>query len=43
MERTIKRTQAKSAVEAVQEDFAKYVAYAVSVASAQSMDVTPAY
>ena len=34
MERTTKRTLAKSAVEAVHEDFAKCVAYAASVASA---------
>ena len=43
MERMTKRTQAKSAVEAVHKDFAKCVAYAAPVASAQPMDVTPAY
>ena len=42
MERTTKRTQAKSAVEAVRthKDFALLAAYAASVASAQPMDVT---
>ena len=41
MERTTKRTLAKSAVEAVQthKDFALLAAYAASVASAQPMDV----